>query len=104
MMCGMMILTPTRSLMGVEATFRPFDELLRGDASVFRAKCLFVAIHASVLLAALYKFAQLGILPGLLLVVGLFRVFKALLAVTPADYIRSLTPPVPGPLIGRVLH
>jgi len=87
MMCGMMILSPIRSLMALEATFRPFDELLRGDPAVFRSKCVFVSIHLFVLLAALYKFAQLGVLP-----------------VTAADYIRSVLVPAEDPHVGWVIE
>ena len=105
MMCGMMILSPIRSLMALEATFRPFDELLRGDPAVFRSKCVFVSIHLFVLLAALYKFAQLGVLPGqCVLSKHNACLCSVLFAVTAADYIRSVLVPAEDPHVGWVIE
>ncbi len=49
MLCVMMIINPVRSLMALEATFKPYDALLGGDRTLFHSKCLFAAVNLGAL-------------------------------------------------------
>lgn len=63
MLCFMLLSGPLKGFLSFRESFAPFEEELKGDAALARAKVTFLFIHGAVFCVAAWKTWQLGILP-----------------------------------------